>query len=210
MKRQNSLKLTILCVFIVSVLVISVNRQSIAESCFWVGVERANINSHQPLSWCPNGAFLVGFDLDGDKRYSSHDAPVVGQAMCCMPKTVNDKWGSSMWVGVQSANINSHQLNRWCPDGTYLVGLDLDGDKRYSPHDAPVVGQAMCASLRGSGSSGRCFNIGVHRANINSHQPNRWCPAGTYLVGLDLDGDKRYSPHDAPVVGQAMCCSLSD
>jgi hypothetical protein len=36
----------------------------------------------------------------------------------------------------------------------------------------------------------------------------RWCPKGSYLVGIDLDEEKRYAAHDSPVVGKAYCCTL--
>jgi len=54
------------------------------SSCSWVKVEQQGINSHQPgPAWCPDGSFLVAFDLDGDRAISAHDAPVIGQAQCC-------------------------------------------------------------------------------------------------------------------------------
>jgi len=179
---------------------------------FWVGVERAGINSHQPgRAWCPNGTFLVAFDQDGPRNYSPYDSPVVGQAMCGTARTPNNRWGSLKWVGVERAGINSHQPGRaWCPGGTFLVAFDLDGPRNYSSRDSPVVGQAMCASLAGrrQGAWGSCFWVGVDRARINSHQPGRqWCPDGTFLVAFDLDSKSNYAPHDSPVVGQAMCCS---
>jgi hypothetical protein len=196
---------------------ISSSRSGMRQSwrgCTWVGVESAGISSHQPVQrpWCPQGHFLVAFDLDGDRRYSPHDTPVVGQAMCCQANSWSNQWGTLAWYGVQKAGINSHQPGRpWCPGGSFLVAFDLDGDRNYSPHDAPLVGQAMCASLAGTpqGRWGRCFWVNVGKAGINSHQPvGPWCPEGTFLVAFDLDGDRRYSPYDAPVVGQAMCCSL--
>ena len=179
---------------------------------FWVGVERAGINSHQPgRAWCPNGTFLVAFDQDGPRNYSSHDSPVVGQAMCSSPRTPNNRWRSWKWVGVERAGINSHQPGRaWCPGGTFLVAFDLDRKANYSAHDSPVVGQAMCASLAGrpQGAWRSCFWVGVNRAGINSHQPGQqWCPQGTFLVAFDLDSKANYAAHDSPVVGQAMCCS---
>lgn len=120
------------------------------RNCFWVGVERAGISSHQPgRAWCPPASFLVAFDLDGDTRYSPHDAPLVGQAMCAnLAGTPPGRWGRCYWVDVGRAGINSHQpVGPWCPQGTFLVAFDLDGDRRYSPYDAPIVGQAMCCSL---------------------------------------------------------------
>lgn len=116
---------------------------------FWVGVERAGINSHQPgRAWCPNGTFLVAFDQDGPRNYSSHDSPVVGQAMCAsLAGRPQGAWRSCFWVGVNRAGINSHQPGQqWCPQGTFLVAFDLDSKANYAAHDSPVVGQAMCCS----------------------------------------------------------------
>ena len=125
------------------------------------------------------------------------------------PSVAQDR--HSFWVGVQNAGINSHQPGpAWCPEGSFLVALDLDGPRNFSAHDSPIVGQAMCANSAGRamGRWGSCFWVGVETAGINSHQPGKaWCPEGTYLVALDLDGPRNYSAHDSPVVGQAMCCS---
>lgn len=54
--------------------------------CTWVEVGR---RSHQRAgNWCPNSAYLVALDLDGDRGLSAYDAPVVGRALCCsFPET---------------------------------------------------------------------------------------------------------------------------
>jgi hypothetical protein len=66
---------------------------SIWGQCSWVGVESAGINSHQPATWCSNGSFVTGLDLD---RQAIHplDSPVIGQAHCC-PLAVGQfsNWG---------------------------------------------------------------------------------------------------------------------
>lgn len=47
--------------------------------CSWVKVEQAGINSHQPKTWCSNGSFLTGLDLDrGETGIDALDSPVVG------------------------------------------------------------------------------------------------------------------------------------
>ena len=176
-------------------------------NCQWRPVERAGINSHQPgPPWCANGEFLAGMDLDSQRRYAPHDSPVVGQ-VCCR-RAANGWDGRPFWRPVQRAGINSHQPGRpWCPEGAYLVSVDLDGDRRYAPHDSPVVGQAQCAypANRPRGGS-RCSWEGVSAAGKNSHQPEQWCPAGTYLVAYDLDGPRNFAEHDSPIVRQALCC----
>jgi len=200
------------CLVFVFTLGLPYLKPSVAQdrNSFWVGVQNAGINSHQPgRPWCPEGTFLVALDLDGPRNYNPHDSPVVGQAMC---RRAGQRWAEWNWFAVENAGINSHQPGRaWCPGGFFLVALDQDSRSNYSAHDSPVVGQAMCASLAGRnmGRWGSCFWTGVQSAGINSHQPGRaWCPQGTYLVALDLDGPRNYSPYDSPVVGQAMCCSL--
>lgn len=119
-----------------------------AQSCSWVGVENAGINSHQPgQPWCSPGSFLVALDLDGPRNYSPHDSPVVGQAMCSSPAVNNPTWNNCRWVSVANAGINSHQPGpSWCPAGSFLVALDLDGPRNFAAHDTPIVGQARCCS----------------------------------------------------------------
>jgi hypothetical protein len=171
-----------------------------------VGVETAGINSHQPGEWCPNGSFLVGLDLDRQGAYDPLDSPVVGQAECAGTPW---RWGPCSWVGVERAGINSHQALPWCPEGQYIVSLDLDrGPAGIDALDSPVVGQARCCPRAPAASShwAECSWVGVQRAGINSHQPHMWCPAGSLLAGMDLDRGP-YDPLDSPVVGQAYCCA---
>jgi len=127
------------------------------------------------------------------------------------PSVAQDR--NSFWFGVEKAGINSHQPGRaWCPEGTFLVALDLDGPRNYRSHDSPIVGQAMCRRAAGSGYQRWATRgwFGVEKAGINSHQPGRpWCPPGNFLVALDLDSRGNYQAHDSPVVGQAMCASLA-
>ncbi len=171
-----------------------------------VGVETAGINSHQPGEWCPNGTFLDGLDLDRQGAYDPLDSPVVGQASCAWTPW---PWGPCSWVGVERAGINSHQAVPWCPEGQYMVSLDLDREEASDPLDSPVVGQARCCPRAPAASShwGECSWVGVERSGINSHQLHTWCPAGSFLAGMDLDRQGAYDPLDSPVVGQAYCCS---
>jgi hypothetical protein len=115
-----------------------------------VGVETAGINSHQPGEWCPNGSFLVGLDLDRPGAYDPLDSPVVGQALCHFSPW---PWGPCSWVGVETAGINSHQAVPWCPEGQYIVSLDLDRQGASDPLDSPVVGQARCCPRAPAASS---------------------------------------------------------
>ena len=180
-----------------------------AQQCTWRPVERAGINSHQPgPPWCSNGEYLAAFDLDGPRNYAPHDSPVVGQALCC-PYGSNSAWrGQPSWTPVGRAGINSHQSGvPWCPDGSYIVAVDLDGPRNYAPHDSPIVGQVLCAfpaNDDGRWSESRWFP--VESGGINSHQAGRsWCDPGWFLISYDQDGPRNYAPHDSPVVGQAQC-----
>ena len=64
-----------------------------------------------------------------------------GQGRPGDPASFPTRWGSCEWVSV---GRGSHQAQTWCPDGSFLVGLDLDQDGALSAHDSPVVGQARC------------------------------------------------------------------
>jgi len=171
-----------------------------------VPVESAGINSHERGERCPNGSFLAGLDLDRQGAYDPLDSPVVGQALCYYNP---EPWGPCSWVGVETAGVNSHQAEPWCPEGQYIVSLDLDHQGAYDPLDSPVVGQARCCPRAPAASSHwrECSWVGVERAGINSHELHRWCPEGSYLAGMDLDRQGAYDPLDSPVVGQAYCCT---
>jgi len=175
--------------------------------CSWVKVEQGGINSHQPVTWCANGSFLTGLDLDR-QAIDPLDSPVIGQAHCC-PLSVAQfsPWGQCSWVGVEQAGINSHQPVAWCPDGQYLTGLDLDR-QAIDPLDSPVIGQGFCCPLGDPKYTGwgSCSWVKVEQGGINSHQPVTWCPNGSFLAGLDLDR-QAIDPLDSPVIGQAYCCN---
>jgi hypothetical protein len=175
--------------------------------CTWVKVH-PTINSHQPKTWCANGSFLTGLDLDREGSYDALDSPVVGQAHCC-PLSVGQfsPWGQCSWVKVEQAGINSHQPVAWCPNGQYLTGLDLDRIATDAM-DSPGVGQGFCCPLGDPKYTGwgSCSWVKVEQAGINSHQPVTWCPNGSFLAGLDLDRIAT-DAMDSPGVGQAYCCT---
>jgi hypothetical protein len=175
--------------------------------CSWVKVEQAGINSHQPKTWCSNGSFLTGLDLDRIAT-DAMDSPGVGAGFCC-PLSVAQysPWGQCSWVKVEQAGINSHQPVAWCPNGQYLTGLDLDRIATDAM-DSPGVGQGFCCPLGDPKYTGwgSCSWVKVEQAGINSHQPVTWCPNGSFLAGLDLDRIAT-DAMDSPGVGQAYCCS---
>ena len=178
--------------------------------CSWEPVEQGGINSHQPVTWCSNGSFLTGLDLDqGAAGIDAMDSPVVGQAQCC-PLSVAQfsPWGQCSWKKYGNSGAESHQHKPLCPNGQYLTGLDLDQYGGADPLDSPVVGQGFCCPMGDPKYSGwgSCSWEKVH-PTINSHQPVTWCPNGSFLTSLDLDREGSYDPLDSPVVGQAYCCS---
>lgn len=185
-------------------------------SCSWVGVARAGLNSHQPgPAWCADGSFLTALDLDGDRRLSGHDAPVIGQARCCdLDGARPSRWGTCTWVKVEQAGLNSHRpFQQWCPNGSYITQIDLDADSSASANDSPVVGQVRCCTIAGGASRrwGSSYWRPVETwvdgklTGIDSHQAGEsWCEDGAFLTQLDLDGIGGLG-HDAPVVGQAKC-----
>lgn len=118
------------------------------------------------------------------------------------------KWGSCEWVEVGAA---SHQAGpAWCPDGSYLVQVDLDGDKSYSEYDMPFVGRARCCELDvpGAESWDTCDWVAVG-AQASHAKGAAWCPAGSFLTQVDLDSGKQYAATDSPYIGQARCCQPS-
>jgi hypothetical protein len=175
--------------------------------CSWVKVEQGGINSHQPKTWCSNGSFLTGLDLDRIAT-DAMDSPGVGAGFCCpLSAAQYSPWGQCSWVKVEQAGINSHQPVAWCPNGQYLTGLDLDRIATDAM-DSPGVGQGFCCPLGDPKYTGwgSCSWVKVEQAGINSHQPVTWCPNGSFLAGLDLDRIAT-DAMDSPGVGQAYCCS---
>jgi hypothetical protein len=180
--------------------------------CSWVKVEQGGINSHQPVTWCSNGSFLTGMDLDrGAAGIDPMDSPVVGAAQCCPLSAAQfSPWGQCSWVKYGNQGAESHQAKPLCPNGQYLTGLDLDRYGGADPLDSPVVGQGFCCPFGDPNKYttwASCSWVKVEQGGINSHQPVTWCPNGSFMAGLDLDrGAAGIDPLDSPVVGQAYCC----
>ena len=74
---------------------------------------------------------------------------MIGQAKCCsLQGAASSKWSACSWRPVAKRGLNSHQpFPDWCPDGTFLTQLDLDGDRDGSEYDEPVIGQARCCGF---------------------------------------------------------------
>jgi hypothetical protein len=183
--------------------------QSPWSSCSWIPIERAGMNSHQPTQMCPNGSFLTALDLDGDRGLSGHDAPVIGQARCCAVAGAEHLgWGSSTWVGVARAGINSHSMHgTWCPQGHFITGIDLDGCGNCDAKDSPLIGQVQCSKLSHVSSWGSSYWMEV--GSQQSHQAGAgWCLDGTFITQLDLDRDGALAAHDSPVIGRVKCSAM--
>jgi hypothetical protein len=181
------------------------------SSLKWAPVEQAGINSHAPETWCPNGSFLVGFDLDGDRNLSPYDSPIIGEAQCATPQMSQPaKWGMCKWVKVEQAGINSHaERPAWCPNGSFLVGFDLDGPRNISDRDGPVIGQAQCCTLAGANQTQWGSSYWIEVGAVRSHNVgDPWCLDGAFLTQFELDQfDDKVRPdgYDAPIVGSAKC-----
>lgn len=120
-------------------------------------------------------------------------------------------WGGCQWRPVEQAGLNSHSDRPdWCPAGTFLTQIDLDGNRQLSAHDSSVVGAAKCCGLYDVNITGwsSCQWVKIADGGRASHSDRpEWCPAGTFLTQLDLDTDRRLGAHDSPLVGQAKCCA---
>lgn len=181
--------------------------------CSWVEVG-IKTSHGRGAPWCPQGTYMVQFDLDGDRSLSGHDAPIVGRAKCCQISGQTAWNWCSGWqdLGVDHQAKGGHQPTWTCPPGSFLVQFDLDGERRVSAHDAPVIGAYKCCGPRRPPAPGEVRavweNCNWHQVGIKaSHGTHTsWCPEGGYLVGFDLDGERSLDSHDAPIVGQAYCC----
>lgn len=115
-------------------------------------------------------------------------------------------------VRVEQAGINSHSGggNPWCPEGSFITYIDLDGAPA-SAHDSPVIGQVGCSRLQGAESVrwGASRWVPIEQAGRHSHSAseNPFCPNGMFITQIDLDGASA-SAHDSPVIGQVRCASL--
>lgn len=181
------------------------------SSCSWVPIEQGGQNSHQPTQLCPDGSFLTALDLDGDKTISGHDSPVIGQARCCkVAGAENLNWGSTSWVGVEKAGINSHNMHgTWCPTGFFITGIDLDARGDIDSKDSPVIGQVQISKLAGTQFSKWGSTYWMDIGFQKSHQAESgWCLDGAFITQIDLDRFDTADPHDTPIIGHVKCSCL--
>jgi V8-like Glu-specific endopeptidase len=114
----------------------------------WVGVEKAGISSHSMRgTWCPQGRFITGIDLDRCGNCNAKDSPVIGQAQCSkLAAAQYTNWGSSYWMDVGAKK--SHQAGSgWCLDGAFIAQIDLDREDAADPYDSPVIGRVKCSAM---------------------------------------------------------------
>jgi hypothetical protein len=145
---------------------------------------------------------LTAIDLDGNRSFAAHDEPEVGQARCCK---ATESWGACSWVGIEQAGLNSHAKGgNWCPEGSAMTALDLDGNRSYSAMDEPEVGAAQCCSIASGWDSCLWVEVGAFRSHQSWYD---WCPDGTFATALDLDRAGSLDDHDSPVIGRVRCCA---
>jgi len=127
------------------------------------------------------------------------DAPVCSSDVALVP-------GACVWEQLSGAQSHG-QSHNWCPKGSFLTALDLEGETSYSGHDAPLVGYARCCAPQNtqSASWGSCSWSEIGRRS--HHQGSSWCADNSFLTALDLDSDHGLSVHDSPIVGQVRCCA---
>ncbi|NJD60655.1 MAG: trypsin-like serine protease [Anaerolineae bacterium] len=119
------------------------------NSSSWAGIEKAGISSHSMGgTWCPQGHFITGIDLDACGNCDAMDSPLIGQVQCSrLAGSDSNDWGSSYWMEV--GGQKSHQADSgWCLDGAFITQIDLDRDGAADPHDSPVIGQVKCSSMK--------------------------------------------------------------
>jgi hypothetical protein len=176
--------------------------------CEWVPVEKGGKNSHERTQICPDGSYLTALDLDGDRSVSEYDAPLIGQARCCrIEGKEQEKWAESQWIPVEQKGLSSHSMTgSWCPQGSYITGIDLDSCSGCDPLDSPIIGAVQCSKPSGNRLWGSTYWMDIGRDK--THQKQEWCLDGAFITQLDLDRDGDVDPHDSPVVGKAKCsCS---
>jgi len=116
-------------------------------------------------------------------------------------------WTSITWVDVGYDKSHFPQTGNWCPPGSFLTQLDLDGDNSHGPANGPIVGKARCAKWAVYEASSWGQSVWVDVGYDKSHFPSTgaWCPVGSYLTQLDLDGDSSHGAHNGPIVAKARC-----
>jgi len=116
-------------------------------------------------------------------------------------------WCDCAWheIGYDKSHFTS--LGDWCPEGTYIVQLDLDNaDAEYGPANSPIVGRVKCCRpCDGPTYWGAHWWVPIGYDKTHFDWAGEWCPAGSFLMQLDLDGYGELGGGNGPIVGQACC-----
>ena len=172
-------------------------------SCSWleIGYDKSHF---QIGGWCPAGSYLTQVDLDSDISHGEGNSPIIGRARCCkLCGYEASGWGSCSWhkVGYDKSHF---QVGGWCPAGSYITQIDLDGDPSHGPGNSPVVGQVRCCRLPGTQLPNWGASAWVEVGGLQSHNWHLgdWCADGTFLTAFDLDGGPN---KDYPIVRGCEC-----
>jgi len=173
--------------------------------CSWQYV--GGFASHQDLhDWCPAGSFITQLDLDQFAQGAASDSPIVGKVRCCRICGIEDAgWDSCTWqeIGYDKSHF---QIGGWCPEGTFLTQLDLDGDTSHGDWNGPVIGRAKCCKPSSVQSQSWQISYWQEVGGQMSHNNlGDWCPRGTFLTQLDLDSHPEANKYDSPLVGRCRC-----
>lgn len=166
-------------------------------------------------AWCDPGSYIVQLWLEGaafdvDHLENGLWYPIISRAICRQLKTnagLSANWDNVFWQSV-GYDKSRNDIGTWCPEGTFIVGLDLDAPDG-AMQERPYVGQSLCAR-----PSGNQFTHWTNRTSqkiwyersMNGVNSTEWCPSGSFLIQLKLDigGD---NPTAQPFVGWAYCAS---
>ena len=147
-----------------------------------IGYDKSHFNI---ADWCPAGTYLIRFDLDDDARFGAANSPIVGFARCAKQPRVG-AGSPSVWRTVGYNQSHSPQ-GEWCPSGTFISQLDLDGDNSHGADNGPIIAGVLCGRTS-FGLWAKSFWFGMF-GTFKSHQDlGEWCPAGSFLTQLDLEG----------------------
>ena len=86
--------------------------------CSWKEIGPLNSHNRFAGSWCPNGTFATGFDLDACVDCLEQDSPIIGRVRCCRPVTETPDMDSD---GIANALDN-------CPKTPNSLQKDENGD----------------------------------------------------------------------------------
>lgn len=190
-------------------------------NCNYVQVGYTKSHSPEGGEWCPAGTFLTRFGLYDVSTYGGGNSPFVGWAACCAPRGLEAidprrgrqaAWGQCSWYDIGSYKTYGSKGSvgsdgAWCPPGTYLTQLDLDGGTPSSLY--PIVGKVKCCSMKATlpQNWGRSYTL--HVGSSMSLIPSRqWCPEGTFLTGLEyVETDADSGGWEGPFVGTCTCAA---